>query len=411
MKKIILFTRKYPYGFHETFLAAELEYLAEKFDHILIFPNQSHSFIRDLPENVTVDTRMTLQAMGNLRYFIKALFSISPRLFFQEISQNSDYLFSPKALWRIFMNLEEASRVQRYLRRLQDKGDLATGETILYTYWLGGQSLGVSLFKEENPGQMFISRVHRGDLYEESHRPPYLPFRKAIYKNIDRVFLISQDGFEYLQEKYPEMDIPAEIARLGVKDPGFRTASSADGVLRIVSCSTLKAIKRVDLLIEGIAEFSGLFPNQPIEWHHLGSGPLQEHLVQLAGEKLDDPVSWHFQGQLPQEQVIGFYRNNSVDLFINVSSSEGIPVSIMEAQSCSIPVIATAVGGTPEIVNDHNGRLLPANPAPDHIAQAIQEVIADQDQKKANSRKQWEDKFHARANYQRFVNQLYALLG
>ncbi|NCO54621.1 MAG: glycosyltransferase, partial [Bacteroidetes bacterium] len=47
-----------------------------------------------------------------------------------------------------------------------------------------------------------------------------------------------------------------------------------------------------------------------------------------------------------------------VDLFINVSESEGIPVSIMEALSAGIPVIATNVGGTNEIVNNDVGFLI-----------------------------------------------------
>ena len=44
-----------------------------------------------------------------------------------------------------------------------------------------------------------------------------------------------------------------------------------------------------------------------------------------------------------------------VDLFLTVSANEGIPVSIMEAQSFGIPVIATDVGGISEIVNNVNG--------------------------------------------------------
>jgi len=411
MKRIILFTRKYPYGFHETFLDVELQYLSQEFDHIVIFPNQSAPTVRDVPENVKVDTTMSLKEMGKVQYFIKAIFSISHKLFIHEISRKINCILSPKALWRIILNLEEASRVQRYLRKLNKTGELEPGNTILYTYWLCGQSLGVSLLKEEYPELVFVSRVHRGDLYEESHHPPYLPFRNEMYKNVDRIFPVSQDGFDYLKKKYCDMKIHAVIARLGVEDPGFTTAGSCDGVLRVVSCSTLKSVKRIDLLIEGLSEFSRLSPDNRVEWDHLGSGPLHEYLLHFAEEKLNDDIKWRFMGQLPHEQVIGYYRSNPVDIFINVSSSEGIPVSIMEAQSCGIPVIATAVGGTPEIVNNHNGRILKADPCPNEIAQAIQDIIADMARKKTNSRRQWEEKYHAKKNYQIFVNELNSLLG
>ena len=56
---------------------------------------------------------------------------------------------------------------------------------------------------------------------------------------------------------------------------------------------------------------------------------------------------WGFQDN---EKIMDFYRNNPIDIFINVSTNEGVPVSIMEAISFGIPIIATNVGGTNEIV-------------------------------------------------------------
>ena len=83
-----------------------------------------------------------------------------------------------------------------------------------------------------------------------------------------------------------------------------------------------------------------------------------------------------------------------VDLFLNVSEYEGVPVSVMEAQSFGIPVIATAVGGTPEIVNEENGFLLPENPSQDEIASAIYDVVTNKEKwekKRMLSRKNWEE--------------------
>ena len=410
MNRIILFTRKYPYGYHETFLDIELQYLSKEFEEILILPDQTDSNLRDVPDNVLVDTTMSLQEMGKPRYFFRAVFSIYPRLFIREILNNFRYFLSARAFWRSLSYMEEASRVICILDKLHEKGELDPGRTICYTYWLRGQALGVSLFKKKFPELIFVSRAHRGDLYEERNSPPYLPFRYDILQNIDSVFPISQHGFDYLQRKYKEIEPPAKVARLGVKDPGFSTSGSRDGVIRIASCSTLKTVKRVGLLIAGLSEFSRLYPDCRIEWNHLGSGPLRDDLIRLAKENLNDNISWRFQGQLPHDQVIGFYRSDPVDIFINVSSSEGIPVSIMEAQSCGIPVIATAVGGTPEIVNDQNGRLLEADPSPEEIAVAIQEVIAQINEKKVNSKKQWEEKYNAEGNYNNFIEELKSLL-
>ena len=73
----------------------------------------------------------------------------------------------------------------------------------------------------------------------------------------------------------------------------------------------------------------------------------------------------YLDGYVPIEQIMNYYRENPVDVIVNVSESEGgSPVSIMEALSCGIPAIATAVGGNPEIVSEQNGILLSANPSP-----------------------------------------------
>ncbi len=50
-------------------------------------------------------------------------------------------------------------------------------------------------------------------------------------------------------------------------------------------------------------------------------------------------------GGISNAEVFQFYRDNKVDLFVNASTSEGLPVSIMEAISFGIPSIATNVGG------------------------------------------------------------------
>ena len=57
-------------------------------------------------------------------------------------------------------------------------------------------------------------------------------------------------------------------------------------------------------------------------------------------------------GYISNSDVKQLYMMNDFDLFVNMSLSEGIPVSIMEAISFGIPIIATNVGGNAEIVND-----------------------------------------------------------
>ena len=68
---------------------------------------------------------------------------------------------------------------------------------------------------------------------------------------------------------------------------------------------------------------------------------------------------------------------SAFDLFALSSEHEGLPVAVMEALAVGLPVVATAVGGLPEAVDDGvEGRLVPPL-RPDLLADAIIAVVAD----------------------------------
>jgi glycosyltransferase involved in cell wall biosynthesis len=124
-------------------------------------------------------------------------------------------------------------------------------------------------------------------------------------------------------------------------------------------------------------------------------------------------VQSKFHGHLSNGQVRRFYREHYVDAFVNVSRTEGVPVSIMEAQSACIPVIATRVGGTPELVNDCNGVLLEPNPTPAEVANALALAIRDPrtwDPKRSAARRTWSSLSDAEVNYSAFADDLCKLI-
>ena len=59
-----------------------------------------------------------------------------------------------------------------------------------------------------------------------------------------------------------------------------------------------------------------------------------------------------------QRNSLSYGFPDLVDLFLNVSESEGVPISAMEAIASGVPVMATNVGGTPEIIDNEVGYLL-----------------------------------------------------
>ena len=114
-----------------------------------------------------------------------------------------------------------------------------------------------------------------------------------------------------------------------------------------------------------------------------------------------------------QEKILEEYKILNPDIFINLSSSEGIPVSIMEAMSYGIPCIATNVGGTCEIVNNKNGALLDENPSIETISSQLNHFIymnkIEYIKYKRNAYLTWYKYFNAEYNYVDFTKKILTL--
>jgi len=111
---------------------------------------------------------------------------------------------------------------------------------------------------------------------------------------------------------------------------------------------------------------------------------------------------------------MNFYKNNPIDVFINVSQSEGgNPVSIMEAQSCGIPLIASAVGGNKEIVHEKVGILLNPDPTSEEIANGIITFMENHElikERKYYSKINFEERYNSNKNFPTFIQALIKIL-
>lgn len=105
----------------------------------------------------------------------------------------------------------------------------------------------------------------------------------------------------------------------------------------------------------------------------LGDGPLKDELRKRAKElQLDGHVNL-----LPtQPNPFPYYR--SLDIYLNTSIHEGIPLSILEAMACGKPVVASKVGGIPEIISHTKEGLLVDGRKPQDYAYACLTLIKNQ---------------------------------
>lgn len=106
----------------------------------------------------------------------------------------------------------------------------------------------------------------------------------------------------------------------------------------------------------------------------VGNGPDRGKLEQLISElNLNGRVTFLGARDDIPEQL------NGIDVFVLPSLGEGISNTILEAMASSLPVIATAVGGNPELVDDGKTGLLVPSANPDEMAKAMQRYIDEPD--------------------------------
>ncbi len=91
----------------------------------------------------------------------------------------------------------------------------------------------------------------------------------------------------------------------------------------------------------------------------MGDGPERQRLEEVARDRrLADRV--YFAGQRSKEETFALMA--ACDLFVLNSTYEGFPHVVLEAMRAGLPVVATDVGGTPELVRDgENGLLISPN--------------------------------------------------
>ncbi|MEE2901932.1 MAG: glycosyltransferase [Myxococcota bacterium] len=405
-RHLVLFTQHFPYGNKETFVELELPYLAEAFDTVRIVPAHVQGASRRLPSNVVCDDSLAsisprdLVRQGVARANIRSILRESKGLL-GESSNAQSFVARSRRLLRF---LRAAQKVVFWFGQ---QNQIEVENTLFYSYWLEATPVGLAFLAQQNPSLSFVCRTHRWDLYEELYNPAWFPFRNLVLEQTKKIFSISADGVEYLQSRHPLYGDKVELSRLGVHSLGTTTPSS-DQILRIVSCSGLTRVKRVNLIIEAL---NHLDPTKKprVEWHHFGDGPLAAQLQEQARTLLGNSVRYTFHGHTPNQNVRQFYVEQPVDLFINVSDSEGVPVSVMEAQSAGIPVIATDVGGTSEIVNEDNGVLIPAQTSPEKIAAFISGFLNEPAQLEAfrkKSNETWHEYSNATQQFAAFAHRL-----
>lgn len=388
-KKLILITRQFPYGNSENFLESEIIVLSRHFREIVIYPSTSANSIRPLPNNVTVSDQISTNYERNFYWPLRSLIS---KHLFKTIMRYGLRVKSVEAFGSLMKYVVSYNIYQDFAKFLtSDKS-----QKLIYSYWYNPAV--DALVKRKSLNEKIICRVHRGDIYEETTLLGFYPFRELTIHHIDQIYSISEHGYKYLTEKYNVDNV--SISRLGTFDHHMLNVVD-DSTFSIVSVSNMIPIKRVDLIAKVVLDIAIRNPKANFVWNHFGDGVEDGKIRDTFN--VNKPVNLQviLNGRVSNKAVHDFYKSNPVNVFINLSESEGIPVSIMEAISFGIPIVATDVGATSEIVNSTTGWLLPANPSLEEVVTAVSDAMSRQ-VSRSEIKEFWKGNYSAESNFLSF---------
>lgn len=406
--RLVLITYSYPYGTGETYIEAEIGQLSAAFDEILIVVSNSGGKARILPDNCKVLHFGVSNSLGvNLRLLCRVMWDccFMIRRIREELGVVKNQYhkkITAVILRQIVHDFTKGYQFYRFLCRHTD----CCG-SIYYSYWFDNKALGLAMLRDREKCITAVSRIHRWDLYFEPHSKGYISFQRYKCENLSGLFFIADQGREYFRRLVAPRTENLFLSRLGTRYP-IRSCSTAGSRYLLVSCSRLVTMKRVSLIIESLSRLKGV----ELDWYHLGGGELETVLKKKAAMLLDGSpnVNYFFCGQMSNDQIHDFYASHRVDLCLNVSDSEGLPVSLMEAISYGIPIMATDVGGTAEICNSHTGVLLDKNISADGLAREIslyfQRPYPERERLRESSFEYWQKNFYAEKNYRRFIDMI-----
>jgi colanic acid/amylovoran biosynthesis glycosyltransferase len=410
MKKVVLLTSQYPYGKGETFIEPELKY-GSKITNIDIVATSYFGF--DDMINSTVTSNENIKALSlfasPLHGFSKLLWgiiAISHKCFWQEIRVMREHKkLGMNVLRETIAFAGRGERIYYKLRKLyKDELESNPGDMVFYSYWMLATAYAAAKLKMHY-GCKAVTRTHGGDLYNERSPAGYQPLRRFLLQNLDGVYCISCYGKMYLESKYGFKD-KVHISRLGTEDFGYGNTKRIDNYFVIVSCAYISPLKRIHLIALALKQLGMDCPNINIKWVHFGGGSGFREIENII-LSFPQNVEGILMGDTMHKDIMDYYKSSTINLFVNTSSTEGIPVSIMEAMSFGIPVIATDVGGSGELVKDkYNGWLTPENITPKELAIYIKTLIdMPRDEYRAygeNARKFWENNYCSKKNYEEF---------
>lgn len=231
--------------------------------------------------------------------------------------------------------------------------------------------IGTKIAKEYKIPQI---HVEHGSCFFQTKEPITFLLSRAydhsignwILKSATKIVCVSQGSKKFVESLTKRKDI--EVIFNGISLTNLPPYKIKNELKKIVYAGRLIYGKGVQDLIRAFSELKGENVNLTL----IGEGQYRKKLIELTN-RLGIAKKVNFVGRKDRLEVLRLLSKS--DLFVNPSYSEGLPTTVLEAGAIGLPVIATNVGGTKELILNNNTGILVQQKNPEEIRKALEFVI------------------------------------
>lgn len=272
-------------------------------------------------------------------------------------------LYSSFRVWLIVRN---SKRIVDYYHSLNRTPDIIVFHSIYdgyqYLKRYGKEGRKVVQFIHADSAKMGMAFAYFPKLEGTFVERKMNKLHQFVLENVDRVVSISEIGAVNIANEFPHIKNKVIAVVNGIEDISESQKSLINDMLaktykqkfRLISCGSINGRKGQWIIVHALGK---LTPDKlkDIKLTLVGDGPERKELENfVASHGLSEHVE--FTGAVANEMVFDYLLKSNI--YVLMSSSEGLPISIIEGLRCGLPVIATNVSGIPETVKNHENGLL-----------------------------------------------------
>jgi glycosyltransferase involved in cell wall biosynthesis len=354
--KIVYVTHRLPFGEGETFIVPEVEALIAAGHEMLIVPRRSTDPVVHDDVGALVPRTRTLPGVGAVVAAVAGALARSPR----RTAGAFWRLRRTRPRYRVIVNAV-ATAQGIWLARMARQW----GADHIHAHWAhltATLAMGASAMSDIP----WSFTAHRYDVFLNNLLTEKLRsarFGRFIAREMLAVArpLVTPDAFAR-----------TVVVHMGVWLPPAPAKKTPPRAIPVLLCpARLAAVKGHGHLLEAAARL--VARGIPFELWLAGEGPERAAIERRIGERgLGERI--RLLGTVPHAELLGMYRDGRADCVVLPSLHEGLSVALVEAMAYGVPVIATGVGGVPELLEDGAGVLVPPGDA-DALTEALARVL------------------------------------